>query len=168
MPTTDMATLDDPTPSRLRHDCRRMSLWAGPASGLLAALLALEAFGPWLAARPDGATVAAGLVDAVAPAAFLVGLWRLGVAFGRFAESGRFAAALADGLRAVGLVLVLGGLFQTFAAPGLKIVAGRGPGYYVGLDAAAIVIAALGAALLVIARLLRRAAALEAELDTIL
>jgi hypothetical protein len=159
---------DAPRSSRLQRDCRRLARVAPVVCVLLGMLLFLERFGPWIVAWPTARQMGAAFVDLAGPAAFLAGLWRLGAALEKFAERGRLVSATADGLRAVGIALTFGGLFQTFVAPGVKTALGAGPGYFVGLDAAAIVIAAVGAGLMAISRLLRRAASMEAELDDIL
>ena len=107
-------------------------------------------------------------IDLIAPGAYLSGLWGLAATLAAFARKGRFETLLAHGLKGVGLALLFGGTFQTALAPGLKTLAGHGPGYILGLDAAAIIIAATGAGIWVISRLFRKAARQESELDGIL
>jgi hypothetical protein len=157
-----------PQLNRLRRDCGRVSKVVAALCIGLGGLLLLDRLGPWLVSPPTVSRAVAGFVDLTAPAAFLAGLWWMGQALRRFADRGRLVTATADGLRGVGIALLCGGVFQTVLAPGLKTVLGSGPGYYIGLDAAAIVIAGVGAGLMAISRMLRRAAAMEAELDTFL
>ena len=157
-----------PTPGKLRQSCQRAALAFAIACFVLTALILLDGFGPWLVHHPDGGQVAAKLIGLVAPAAYMTGLWRLGRALKSFAETGRFAAAVSNSLASVGWALLAGGVFQTALAPGLEALAHHGPGYLIGLDAAALVLAALGVALLIFARLFKRAGRMEAELDLIL
>jgi hypothetical protein len=161
----DDALSDAPPSGGLRRDCKRLARGGAVLCVGLAVLLLLDRCGLWLVARPSSSQVAATATDAIAPIAYLVGLWRLGRALDRFGDEGRLAIALSRGLTGVAIALILGGVFETLVAPGLKTVFGAGPGYYVGLNPAAISIAAVGVGLLAISRLLRRAASMEAELD---
>jgi hypothetical protein len=152
----------------LRRDCRRLAKAFFVACLLLAALLLLERFGPWLFRKPVKGDVVVAFIDLIAPGAYLAGLWGLAVTLAAFAQKGRFETLLADGLKGVGLALLFGGTFQTVLAPGLKTLAGHGPGYILGLDAAAIIIAATGSGIWALSRLFRKAARLESELEGIL
>ncbi len=153
-------------PNRLRQDCRRLSFALHAVCGILALLIGLESFGPWLVHHPTGPQATVHLIGLVAPATYLAGLWRLARALRQYAVTGCFLAA--EALGGVGLALTVGGVFQVALLPGLETLAGQGPGYIIGLDPAATVLAALGVALMMFARLFRRAARMEAELETIL
>ncbi len=161
-----MSDLENTPSNRLRSDCRQLARILTILCIVLSALILLDRLGPWLVHRPDAGEAGVRLIGLVAPAAYMAGLWRLARLLKAFAATGRFAAA--DALSGVGWALTAGGAFQTVAVPGLLTVIGHGPGYWIGLDAAAIALAALGLALLVFARLFRRAARMEAELETIL
>ena len=159
---------DQSSETPLRRDCRRLAKVFFIACLVLGALMLLEGLGPWVFRRPDLGNIAVAIIDLVAPAAYLAGLWRLAVTLAAFARDGRFQTILAGGLRGVGLALLFGGVFQTALAPELKTLSGHGPGYVIGLDAAAIVIAAIGAGLWAISRLFRKAARMETELEGII
>ncbi|MEI9902989.1 MAG: DUF2975 domain-containing protein [Asticcacaulis sp.] len=150
----------------MRRDCGRLAFALQALCVGLVLLILLESFGPWLVRHPDGPQVAIRLIGLVAPLVYLAGLWRLAGVLKIYATTGRFLAARA--LRGVGLALTAGGVFEVAVVPGLDALAGHGPGYVIGLDPAAIVLAALGVALLMFARLFKRAARMEAELETIL
>ena len=156
------------SPTRLRRDCGRLARGLAILCLVVSGLILLESFGPWLVRRPDGGEVVARLIALVAPAAYMAGLWGLGRGLKLFAGHGRFVTAVADALNGVGWALAAGGVFQVAVAPGLEALSGHGPGYWIGLDPAAFALAALGLALVVLARLFRRAARLEAELETLL
>jgi len=155
-------------PDRLRRDCRRLAAVLPATCLILLALVVLEALGPWLVRRPDAGQITAGLTGLVAPAAYIAALWRLGMVLKIFGISGRFVTGAGSVLRSVGWALAAGGGFQVLLAPALEKFAGRDPGYWIGLNPAAVALAALGLALVTFARLFRRAARLEAELETIL
>ncbi len=163
--------IQNPSAARLetlRLDCHRLARGFAAGCVAVAILLLLETFGPWLTRPPQAGQTGVALIDLVAPAAYLWGLWRLRAALAAFAAEGRFLAAFTGALRDVGVAFLAGGLFQTFAAPGLKLLAGHGPGYFISLDAAAIAVAAVGAGLWAMSRLFARAARMEAELEGIL
>jgi hypothetical protein len=127
--------------------------------------MSLETLGPWLVkplVLPDLLLAVASLV---APATYILGLWRLGGVLKVFAREGRFVTAAFEALRGVGLVLALGAVFTIAIEPGLAILLGRSRGYFIGLSAADIALGLLGAMLCGFARLFRRAAELERELD---
>lgn len=158
--------MTDIPPSPLRRDCGRLAKALYALCATVSLLILLDSLGPWLVRRPDGAGLVAGLLGLIAPLAYMVGLARLARVLGLYAGHGRFAVT--DALAGVGWALTAGAVFQTLAAPGLARLAGHGPGYWIGLDAATIALGALGIALVVFARLFRRAARMETELETIL
>jgi hypothetical protein len=159
---------DHSSETPLRRDCRRLAKAFFIGCLVLGVLVLLEGLGPWVFKRPDPGDISVTIIDLVAPAAYLAGLWRLAVTLSAFARDGRFQTVIAAGLRSVGLALLFGGLFQTAVAPGLKTLSGHGPGYVIGLDAADVVIAAIGAGLWAISRLFRKAARMESELEGII
>ncbi len=154
--------------SPLRSDCHRLANILPMVSIVLAVLIVLDTTGPWLVRWPGASQALARLITLVAPAAYVIALWRLGRVLKLFGDTGRLIAAAGKALGNVGWALAIGGAFQTLAAPALQTLTGHGPGYWIGLDSAAIALAALGLALVVLARIFNRAARLEAELDQIL
>ncbi len=151
--------------SRLQTQCASLGGLAATASIILAGLMVLETLGPWLVkplVLPDLLLAAASLV---APATYAFGVWRVGRVLRAFAREGRFVSAAFEALRGVGLVLVLGAVFTIAVEPPLAILLGRSRGYFIGLNAADIALGLMGAMLWGFARLFRRAARLERELD---
>ena len=157
---------DTSPPNRLRADCHQVARILSVLCVAVSALIVLDACGPWLVHRPGAGVMIVRVIGLVAPAAYMTALWALGRVLKSFALTGRFAAAQA--LSRVGWALTAGGAFQILIAPGLDAALGHGPGYWIGLDPAAIAVAALGIALVVFARLFKRAARMEAELEGIL
>lgn len=104
----------------------------------------------------------------VAPVvADLAALCVLGQAFGEIAKGRGFRASALRGLRWSGILLTFGGLYATFAVPMLeRALTEAGPGKF--FDPSSLVVAFVGAALIMLANLLADAGALEAELDQIL
>ncbi len=159
--------LDTPTPSRLQMECLRLGGFTLVATPVLSMLIVLDRTGALLAAMVSGRHAVDGrdwglAVVALVPAViYLLSLWQIGTALRAIGREGRFVTAVAATLRGVGLALALGALFQIALAPALDRALGHGPGYWIGLDSAAITLGALGLVLIVFARLFRRAARLE-------
>lgn len=151
--------------SPLQVQCGRLAGLAAAASLVLAALMGLETLGPWLVKPVVMADLLLSIASLVAPATYVFALWRLGRVLKAFAREGRFVAAAFQALRSVGLALALGAVFTLAVEPGLATLLGRSPGYLIGLSAADIALGLLGAMLWGFARLFRRAARLERELD---
>ncbi|HEX6099485.1 MAG TPA: hypothetical protein VF432_24440 [Thermoanaerobaculia bacterium] len=144
-------------------------LWAGSA-----ALVVLERF--------SSATIAAvrsGFADAdvrwlacqaasfVPEALFLVGLWWVRGALAAFARGEWFASPIARMLERVGVVVACGAFARIFVVPGVCRLLGLDSGYWIAFDASALVLGAIGLSFTAIASVLRRASAVQAELDEI-
>lgn len=106
-------------------------------------------------------------VIAIPEALFLLGLWWIRQALAAFSRGEMFTAALTRMLDRVGIVLVCGSVVRIFIVPGASRLLGFDPGYWIAIDAAGMVLAAIGLALKAIARVLRHASALQSELDEI-
>jgi hypothetical protein len=106
-------------------------------------------------------------VQVVPTFSYLAALWFLGQAFGEIARGRGFRAGALRGLRWAGTTLMFGGLYATFAVPILKrALTEAGPDKF--FDLSSLVVAFVGAALLMLASLLADAGSLEAELEQIL
>lgn len=102
------------------------------------------------------------------PAVFyLWALWSIRGVFGALAEGGRLQPALAAGLTRVGQALVLGAASSVLLVTNLLRWIGAIEGGYAHFDVPGIVLGVVGLALLLLARLLEHAAAVQAELDEI-
>jgi len=136
---------------------------------VLAGLFVLERFGlvaTQLAGGADAWRRLAVQAVAVSPEVFwLAALWWVRQALAAFARGDIFAPTVARMLERVGATLAAGALAATFVVPPLQRALGADPGYWIAFDVAGVVLGALGLALAVIARVLRRAAAVQAELD---
>jgi hypothetical protein len=165
---------DTTAPTRLQTQCRRLGLATLITTPVLLVLIGLDRTGVLMVAMVRGHAGAGwrdwGLAGvALVPSLIYLGsLWQMGMALRAIGREGRFVTAVAATLRGVGLALALGALFQIAAAPMLDQLLGRGPGYWIGLDSAAITLGALGLVLMIFARLFKRAARLEHALDEII
>ena len=111
--------------------------------------------------------MAAQLIAASPEVFYLLALGGVRRALGEFAQGRLYAPTLTSMLDRVGMLLGWGALIGVFAVPALQRLIGAGPGYWIAFDVSALVLGALGLSLTVIARVFRRAAALEAELAEI-
>ena len=166
-----MPTDPDPTTkTRLQSECLRLGRATLIATPVLLALIVLDRTGALMVAMVAGRGGAGwrewglALVALVPAVIYLVSLWRIGTALRAIGREGRFVTAVAATLRGVGLALALGALFQIALAPMLDRALGHGPGYWIGLDSAAMTLGAVGLVLMIFARLFRRAARLEQAL----
>ena len=106
----------------------------------------------------------------IGPAVFyLLALGALVRTFGELAHERPFGPALVNGVGGMGENLVWGGVTAIVIAPLLtRWTQGRPGGFDIDLELESVVILLVGAALALLARLLRRAAAMKAELDEII
>lgn len=88
-------------------------------------------------------------------------------ALAEFARGELFAPTITRLLDRVGTLLATGAFLGVFVVPALQRALGVGPGYWIAFDVSGLVLGALGLSLTVIARVLGRAAVLQAELDKI-
>jgi hypothetical protein len=106
----------------------------------------------------------------VGPALFyLLALGALVRTFGELAEERPFGPALVRGVNGLGQNLIWGGMTAILIAPLLaRWTQNRPGGFDVNLELESVVILLVGAALALLARLLRHAVSMEAELDEII
>ena len=167
-----MASID--ATDEVRADARRLARAIGIAAVVLWALLILERFGaPALALVQQGADAATlrGLAQpliGIAPdIAYLVALHSIRGALASFARGEFFAPTVTRMLVRVGALLAIGAFAGTFVVPLVERALGWSPGYWIAFDVSGLVLGAVGLALIVIARVLQRASAIESELDGI-
>lgn len=118
-------------------------------------------------ASEDLAYLACQAVNFVPEALFLLGLWWIRDALAAFARGEWFTSPIARMLDRVGIVLACGALVRIAIVPGACRLLGLDSGYWIAFDASALVLGAIGLALRAIAGVLRRASAIQSELDEI-
>lgn len=106
-------------------------------------------------------------VSAVPEGLFLLGLWWVRETLSAFARGEWFTSAIARMLDRVGIALVCGSFVRIFVVPGVCRLLGLDSGYWIAFDASGMVLGAIGLALEAIADVLRRASAIQSELDEI-
>jgi hypothetical protein len=157
---------------RFRAQCRwlrRASL--GVLVGLGGVFLTGVAGAPWL-------IPARGLTDpavrsllmavlALPAAGYLWALWAAQQALGDLAAGRMFHLTVARAMRRMGAGVLIGALLSVFAVTNLSRWITGGQGSYLYFDLSGIVLGVVGAALILLARLIDQARALQAELDEI-
>ena len=118
-------------------------------------------------AAADVRSLACQAVSAVPEALFLLGLWWVRETLSGFARGEWFTTAITRMLDRVGIVLAFGAFARVFVVPGICRLLGLDSGYWIAFDASAMVLGAIGLALKAIAGVLRRASAIQSELDEI-
>ena len=158
---------------RFQLQCRLLRSAALLVFAGLALLYALGVTGlPWLrsgSATLDGSTRTLLMMAASLPAlGYLWALWALQQALGDLAAGRLFHLTVARGMRRMGAGVLLGALLNVFVVTNLArfIVSGRGG--YLYFDLSGIVLGVVGTALILLARLIDQARAMQAELDEIL
>ncbi len=107
------------------------------------------------------------LVAAAPEVFFLLSLWWIREALAAFARGDLYAPTITRMLERVGAMLAAGAFIEVFLVPTADRLLGSGPGYWVAFDVSGVVLGAVGLSLGVIARVLRRASEVQAELDEI-
>lgn len=159
------------TPDRFRQQCRLLRIATLVVFCGLFLLLALGAGGlPWFPSRADGGfgvRLPLMLVRLLPGVGYLWALWAVQRALGELAAGRLFQAALVRALRQVGIGVLAGALLNVFAVTNLSrwILGGHGSVLY--FDLSGIVLGVVGAALVLLARVVDSARALQAELDEI-
>jgi len=97
----------------------------------------------------------------------VLALWWIRGALAAFARGEFFTEALARALRRAGIALAIAGASVVALLPSIERLLGSPPGYLIAYDVDSLVLAIVGIALTLIAHVLKRAAALQAELDEI-
>lgn len=159
-----------PLPERFLRHCR----WLRAATLLvfagLALLLALGASTlPWprQAAGSSGNDALLMLVRVSPGLGYLWALWAVQRALGDLAAGRLFHATVARALRHIGVGVLVGALLSVFAITNLSRLIEGGHGGLAYFDLSGIVLGVVGAALVLLARVVDSARALQAELDEI-
>ena len=160
-----------PIPDRFRDQCRLLRIATLLVFFGLFLLLAWGMIGlPWwsAAAMRDGWSTRALLsVVRILPAiGYLWALWAVQRALADLAAGRLFHATVARAMRHIGVGVLVGALLNVFAVTNLARISG-GHGSYLYFDLSSIVLGVVGAALVLLARLVDQARALQAELDEI-
>ncbi|HYJ52289.1 MAG TPA: hypothetical protein VEW04_03870 [Allosphingosinicella sp.] len=148
---------------------RRHSLWLSRLTLVLLVATALVTVAPVLigfALAP-----ARGLPPALAFTAvlwmpvpfYLYALWAIRGAFRGFAAGGTFGPAIAAGCTRAGFALAIGGTLSAVGVPNVMRVL-HGQGGILSFDVAYLAVGVVGLAMILLGRLLARAAAIEDEL----
>jgi|GEM_PF-359290 len=157
-------------PDRFRSQCRLLRIATLVVfAGFLLLLLLAGSLVPWRMAAGDEATRALLLVVRLLPGVgYLWALWAVQRALGELAGGALFAPAVARAMRHIGIGVLAGALCNVFVVTNLSRWIAGGQGGYLYFDLSGIVLGVVGAALVLMARLVDRARALQAELDGIL
>lgn len=159
-------------PDRFRQQCRLLRIATLAVFCGLFLLLALGAGGlPWFSnLRADagaGTWFLLMLVRLLPGLGYLWALWAVQRALGDLAAGRLFHATLARALRHVGIGVLAGALLSVFAVTNLSRMIAGGQGSVMYFDLSGIVLGVVGAALVLLARVIDHARALQAELDEI-
>lgn len=162
-----------PVPDRFRYQCRLLRaatlvVIAGLCLmlGLMVAVLSGQLpMGRESASNTDALLVVVRFLPA---AGYLWALWAVQRALGDMAAGRLFHPTVARAMRQIGIGVVVGALFNVFAVTNLTRWIAGGQGSYLYFDLSGIVLGVVGAALVLLARLVDQARALQAELDEIL
>ena len=160
-----------PVPDRFRSHCRLLRIAALVVFVGLFLLLAMGMVGlPWrLATNADQGWTTRALLSVVRflpGLGYLWALWAVQRALADLAAGRLFHATVARAMRHIGVGVLVGALLNVFAVTNLARISG-GHGSYLYFDLSSIVLGVVGAALVLLARLVDQARALQAELDEI-
>ena len=162
-----------PNHDRFRAQCRLLRVATLVVLVGLFLLLAMGMVGlPWrLASDGDAGWGTRSLLAAVRFAPGLGYLWALWAVQRALADLGAgrlFHPTVARAMRHIGIGVLAGSLFSVFAITNLSRWISGGEGGYLYFDLSGIVLGVVGAALVLLARLVDQARALQAELEEIL
>ena len=162
-----------PIPDRYRDQCRLLRIATLVVFTGLCLLLAMGMVGLPLTfaanAADDWSTQAMlSLVRILPGIGYLWALWAVQRALADLAAGRLFHATVARAMRHIGLGVLVGALLNVFAVTNLSRWIAGGHGSYAYFDLSSIVLGVVGAALMLLARLVDQARALQAELDEIL
>ncbi len=158
---------------RFRAQCR----WLRHATVLVLVMLALvyllgAAGLPWVTSRPPGSDVTTErllrLVIALPAIGYLWALWAVQDALARLAAGALFHATVVRALRRIGAGVLAGALLSVVGVTNLGRWISGGEGSYLYFDLSGIVLGVVGAAMILLARVVEQAGRLQAELDEIL
>lgn len=159
-----------PSQSEFQRRAAMASRAAGVTAIALVAIMALEKLSPpaievLRTQTIDGAALLRGGVQLLPSAAFTAALWALRGMFANVAAGNAFTIELPRAIRTAGWALTAGAVAAVLIEPVLLTALGRGPGYFIALDAGAIAVGAVGVAFVALSSLLREAVAMKSELD---
>ena len=162
-----------PITDRFRRQCRLLRAATLVVFVGLFLLLALGMIGlPWRMATdmPAGWSTRAllSVVRFLPGLGYLWALWAVQRALGDLAAGRLFHPTVARAMRHIGIGVLAVALFNVFAVTNLSRWIAGGHGGYLYFDLSGIVLGVVGAALVLLARLVDQARALQAELDEIL
>ena len=161
------------TPNRFRAQCRLLRIatlivFFGLALMLSAGLIGLpgwHAQGMW--ARTGIRQILLTLVPGLPALGYLWALWAVQRALADLATGRLFNTAVARAMRHMGIGVLVGALLNVFVVINLSRMIVGGHGSYLYFDLSGIVLGVVGAALILLARLVDQARAVQAELDEI-
>jgi hypothetical protein len=107
-------------------------------------------------------------IQALPAIAYLWALWSVQRALGDLGAGRIFHATVARALRHIGAAVLAGSLFRVFAVTNLTRLVVEVRGSYIWFDVATVVLGVVGAALVLLARIVDEARVVQAELDDIL
>lgn len=158
---------------RFRRHCRVLRLMTVTVAFGLAAMVALGVVGLPMPTRIDFSALEPGqwwslrLIVALPAAGYLWALWSAQRALGDLAAGRTFQPTVSRAMRHIGAGVLVGALIEVFALTNLLRWLLGGSGSYLYFDLSAIVLGVVGAALVLLARLVDEARALQAELAEI-
>ena len=160
-------------PGRFRDQCRLLRIAVLVVFFGLFLLLATGMIGlPWqLVSDKDSGWSTRALLSVVRflpGLGYLWALWAVQRALGDLAAGRLFHPTVARAMRQIGIGVLAGALLNVFAVTNLSRWIAGGHGSYAYFDLSGIVLGVVGAALVLLARLIDQARALQAELDEIL
>lgn len=162
------------TPDRFRAQCRvlrvaTLVVFFGLASMLLLGLIGLPSWHMQGVPAGDGVREAMLMLVPVLPAlGYLWALWAVQRALADLAGARLFHPTVARAVRQIGIGVLVGALLNVFVVTNLTRMLMGGHGSYLYFDLSGIVLGVVGAALILLARLVDQARELQAELDEIL
>jgi hypothetical protein len=160
-----------PVSDRFRNQCRLLRVATLAVFVALCLLLGLMTVViPWrYSAQGVAGTPALLLAIRLLPGlGYLWALWAVQRALGDLAADRLFHPTVARAMRHIGIGVLAGALFNVFAVTNLTRWIAGGTGSYMYFDLSGIVLGVVGAALVLLARLVDQARALQTELDGIL
>lgn len=161
-----------PAADRFRRHCRLLRAATLVVFALFCLVLGLGlGVLPWrLSTDPGGGMATRAMLLAVRllpGVGYLWALWAVQRALGELASGAMFHPAVARAMRHIGIGVLAGALFNVFAVTNLSRWIGGGHGGYAYFDLSGIVLGVVGAALVLLARVVDQARAMQAELDEI-
>jgi hypothetical protein len=160
-------------PHDFRRHCHLLRLATGAVALGLFLLVALGMAGPPMPSRFDATALDPGrwwllrLVVALPAVGYLWALWSAQRALGDLAAGRTFQPTVSRAMRHIGAGVLAGALIEVFAMTNLMRLVLGGTGSYLFFNLSAIVLGVVGAALVLLARLVDEARAMQVELDEI-